>query len=125
MPLVFEVIFLMAIILQIESTVSAGGGGWGSVDGLKQTFKHKQQARSAIRISLATHTVIIDAPQTQTIKCTLMVLQHCKKVLCKSRPGHLVSSAWCLWIVHSVTFIYRQKWISIFVTKRLVFQCIC
>jgi len=34
------------------------------------------------------------------MKCTLVVLNRGKKATCKSRPGHLVSSAWCLWIVH-------------------------
>ena len=31
-----------------------------------------------------------------------------KKAACKSRPGHLDSSAWCLWIVHECDF-YLQR----------------
>ena len=46
MPLVFEVAFSMGVISQIESIGSGqvgGGGRWGAVGGLKQTFKHKWQ----------------------------------------------------------------------------------
>ena len=38
-----------------------------------------------------------------------MVLQRRKKAACKSRPGHLVSSAWCLWIVHECGFRLQAK----------------
>ena len=38
-----------------------------------------------------------------------MVLQRRKKAACKSRPSHLVSSAWCLWIVHECGFCLQAK----------------
>ena len=32
-----------------------------------------------------------------------------EKAACKSRPGHLVSSAWCLWIMHECDFRLQRK----------------
>ena len=46
---------------------------------------------------------------TEARKGTLVVLQLRKKAACKSRPGHLVSSAWCLWIVHECGFRLQAK----------------
>ena len=45
-----------------------------------------------------------------------------KKPKCKSRPGHLVSSAWCLWIVHECG-IHLQAKIDISICDhKVVFQ---
>ena len=98
--------------------------GWGAVAGLKQTLKHKGQccaicrwailaqltgkARSADRLSMAPNAVLLmPLGATQAMKCTLLVWQHRKKATCKSRLSHLVSSAWCLWIVHECGFHLR------------------
>ena len=49
MPLVFEVVFSTSVITRIESIgggrvgVGWGGGEWGAVGGVKQTFKLKGQ----------------------------------------------------------------------------------
>ena len=51
MPQIFEVVFLTAVISRIESegggwvggVCMGGGGGWGAIGRLKQTFKHKWQ----------------------------------------------------------------------------------
>jgi len=52
------------------------------------------EGRSAIQISLAPHVVLL---------MPLRWWKHRKKAACKS-PNHLVSSAWCLWIVHECDF---------------------
>ena len=126
MPLVFEVDFSTSVITRIESIGGGWVGGeggerrWGAVGGLKQALKQKWQCcaisrsprlaqltRSAVRISLAPHAGPSEA--THAMKCTLLVLQCCKKAVYKSRPGHLVSSAWCLWIVHECGIHLQAK----------------
>ena len=32
-----------------------------------------------------------------------------KKAVCKSRPGNLLSSAWCFWIVHECAYHVQAK----------------
>ena len=43
------------------------------------------------------------------MKCTLVVSQHQQKAVCKSRPGNLLSSAWCFWIVHECAYHVQAK----------------
>ena len=43
------------------------------------------------------------------MKCTLVVSQHRQKAVCKSRPGNLLSSAWCFWIVHECAYHVQAK----------------
>ena len=92
-----------------------GGGGWGAEGGVKHSFGLKGQccafskcheliqstreAQTAMRSSLVPHPVLLTHPRT--MKCTLVVSQHRQKAVCKSRPGNLLSSAWCFWIVQA------------------------
>ena len=100
-----------------------GGGGWGAVGGVKHPFGLKGQccafskchelkqstreAQTAVRSSLVPHAVLLTHPRT--MKCTLMVSQHQQKAVCKSRPGNLLSSAWCFWIVHECAYHVQAK----------------
>ena len=100
-----------------------GGGGWGAVGGVKQPFGLKGQcfalskcheliqstreAQTAVRSSLVPHAVLLTHPRT--MKCTLVVSQHRQKAVCKSRPGNLLSSAWCFWIVHECAYHVQAK----------------
>ena len=94
------------------------GGRWGVEGGVKHPFRLKEQccafnkgrelvkstreAQIAVRSSLVPHAVLLMRPRTMT--CTFMVLQHRQKAVCKSRPGHLLPSTWCFWVVHECTF---------------------
>ena len=53
MPLVFEVVFLIAVISPIEfiGVGVGGGGGLGAVGGLKQAFKHTRQCCAISRLA--------------------------------------------------------------------------
>ena len=78
-----------------------GGGGWGAEGGVKHSFGPKEQcctfskrrelvqstreAQTAVRSSLVSHAVLLTRHRTMT--CTLVVLQHRKKAVCKSRPA--------------------------------------
>ena len=100
-----------------------GGGGWGAVGGAKHPFGLKGQccafskcheliqstreAQTAVRSSLVPHAVLLTHPRT--MKCTLVVSQHRQKAVCKSRPGNLLSSAWCFWIVHECAYHVQAK----------------
>ena len=100
-----------------------GGGGWGAVGGVKHSFGLKGQccafckcheliqstreAQTAVRSSLVPHAVLLTHPRT--MKCTLVVSQHRQKAVCKSRPGNLLSSAWCFWIVHECAYHVQAK----------------
>ena len=100
-----------------------GGGGWGAVGGVKHPFRLKGQccafskcheliqstreAQTAVRSSLVPHAVLLTHPRT--MKCTLVVSQHRQKAICKSRPGNLLSSAWCFWIVHECAYHVQAK----------------
>ena len=100
-----------------------GGGGWGAVGGVKHPFGLKGQccafskcheliqstreAQTAMRSSLVPHAVLLTHPRT--MKCTLVVSQHWQKAVCKSRPGNLLSSAWCFWIVHECAYHVQAK----------------
>ena len=100
-----------------------GGGGWGAVGGVKHPFGLKGQccafskcheliqstreAQTAVRSSLVPHAVLLTHPRT--MKCTLVVSQHQQKAVCKSRPGNLLSSAWCFWIVHECAYHVQAK----------------
>ena len=114
-----------------------GGGGWGAVGGVKHPFGLKGQccafskcheliqstreAQTAVRSSLVPHAVLLTHPRT--MKCTLVVSQHRQKAVCKSRPGNLLSSGWCFWIVHECAYHVQAKdWISVVVSKWSVFQ---
>ena len=99
------------------------GGGWGAVGGVKHPFGLKGQccafskchelrqstreAQIAVRSSLVPHAVLLTHPRT--MKCTLVVSQHRQKAVCKSRPGNLLSSAWCFWIVHECAYHVQAK----------------
>ena len=100
-----------------------GGGGWGAEGGAKHPFRLKGQcsafskcheliqstreAQTAVRSSLVPHAVLLTHPRT--MKCTLVVSQHRQKAVCKSRPGNLLSSAWCFWIVHECAYRVQAK----------------
>ena len=100
-----------------------GGGGWGAVGGVKHPFGLKGQccafskcheliqstkeAQTVVRSSLVPHAVLLTHPRTT--KCTLVVSQHRQKAVCKSRPGNLLSSAWCFWIVHECAYHVQAK----------------
>ena len=100
-----------------------GGGGWGAVGGAKHPFGPKGQccafskcheliqstreAQTAVRSSLVPHAVLLTHPRT--MKCTLVVSQHRQKAVCKSRPGNLLSSVWCFWIVHECAYHVQAK----------------
>ena len=100
-----------------------GGGGLGAEDGVKHPFGLKGQscafskcheliqttreAQTAVRSSLVPHAVLLTRPRT--MNCTLVVSQHRQKAVCKSRPGSLLSSAWCFWIVHECAYHVQAK----------------
>ena len=98
-------------------------GGWGAKGGVKHPFGLKGQCcafskcheriqstrevQTAVRSSLVPHAVLLTHPRT--MKCTLVVSQHRQKAVCKSRPGNLLSSAWCFWIVHECAYHVQAK----------------
>ena len=100
-----------------------GGGGWGAIGrvkhplGLKgqccafskchELIQSTREAQTAVRSSLVPHAVLLTHPRT--MKCTLVVSQHRQKAVCKSRPGNLLSSAWCFWIVHECAYHVQAK----------------
>ena len=100
-----------------------GGGGWGAEGGVKHPFRLKGQccaftkwheriqstreAQTAVRSSLVPHAVLLTHPRT--MKCTLVVSQHQQKIVCKSRPGNLLSGTWCFWIVHECAYHVQAK----------------
>ena len=100
-----------------------GGGGWGAEGGVKHPFRLKGQncvfskcheliqttreAQTAVRSSLVPHAVLLTHPRTMNY--TLVVSQHRQKAVCKSRPGSLLSSAWCFWIVHECAYHVQAK----------------
>ena len=100
-----------------------GGGGWGAEGGVKHPFglkgqccafckcheliKSTREAQTAVRSSLVPHAVLLTHPRT--MKCTLAVSQHRQKAVCKSRPGNLLSSTWCFWIVHECAYHVQAK----------------
>ena len=56
------------------------------------------------------YAVFINAPQSQTgLEMHPRGLTASKKAGCKSRLGHIVSNAWCLWIVHESNFCVQAK----------------
>ena len=66
--------------------------------------------RSAVRISLAPHAVLLIPLRDHTgHEMHPRGFTTSQKTACKSRPGYLVSSAWYLWIVHECGILYRQK----------------
>ena len=68
------------------------------------------EARFAIRVGLASHEVLLMPLRGQTgHEMHPPGLTALKKAGCKRRPGHLVSSAWCLWIVHECDFCLQTK----------------
>ena len=106
-----------------EGVGVGGGGGWGAVGGVKHPFGLKGQccafskcreliqstreAQTAVRSSLVPHAVLL--AHSRTMKCTLVVSQHRQKAICKSRPGNLLPSAWCFWIVHECAYHVQAK----------------
>ena len=103
--------------------VGGGGGGWEAEGGLRQPFRIKEQcctfsqwhkllqctkeAKTGERSSLVPRAVLLMHPSA--MKCTLVVLQHRWKAVCKSRPCYLLSSAWCFWIVHECAYHVQAK----------------
>ena len=99
------------------------GGRWGAEGGIKHPFGLKgkccafskcheliqstREAQTAVRSSLVPHAVLL--MHSRTMKCTLVVSQHRQKAVCKSRPGNLLSSAWCFWIVHECAYHVQAK----------------
>ena len=54
-----------------------------------------------VRISLAPHAVLLmplRGPTGHEMNPNGFIVSQ--KAACKSGPGHLVSSAWCLWIIY-------------------------
>ena len=94
------------------------GGGWGAEGGTKHPFGLKGQccafskcheriqstreAQTAVRSSLVPYAVLLTHPRT--MKCTLVVSQHQQKAVRKRRPGNLLSSAWCFWLVYECAY---------------------
>ena len=66
-----------------------------------------REAQTAVRSSLVPHAALLTHPRT--MNCTLVVSQHRQKAVCKSRPGSLLSSAWCFWIVHECAYHVQAK----------------
>ena len=119
MLLVFQMFFPTPVISQIES-IGGGwaGGGWGEAGAggkLKAGQTNHLYAKSSAvpsvcgtncckeaktnkRRSLIPHAVLLMHPRA--IKYTLVVSQHLEKAVYKSKPGYLLSSIWCFWIVH-------------------------
>ena len=72
-----------------------------------ELIQSTREAQTAVRSSLVPHAVLLTHPRT--MKCTLVVSQHRQKAVCKSRPGNLLSSAWCFWIVHECAYHIQAK----------------
>ena len=72
-----------------------------------ELIQSTREAQTAVRSSLVPHAVPLTHPRT--MKCTLVVSQHRQKAVCKSRPGNLLSSAWCFWIVHECAYHVQAK----------------
>ena len=72
-----------------------------------ERMQSTREAQTAVRSSLVSHAVLLTHPRT--MKCTLVVSQHRQKAVCKSRPGNLLSSAWCFWIVHECAYHVQAK----------------
>ena len=72
-----------------------------------ELIQSTREAQTAVRSSLVPHAVLLTHPRT--MKCTLVVSQHRQKAVCKSRPGNLLSSAWCFWIVHECAYHVQAK----------------
>ena len=117
--------FSVPVISRIDS-IGGGrvGGGWGGWWGWVGSRRQEQgqwcafskcheliqstrEAQTAVRSSLVPHAVLLTHPRT--MKCTLVVSQHRQKAVCKSRPGNLLSSAWCFWIVHERAYHVQAK----------------
>ena len=47
------------------------------------------------------HAVLLMPQPAMIMKCTIV---HQLKAVCKSRPGNLLFSAWCFWIVHECVY---------------------
>ena len=60
-----------------------------------------------MRSSLVPHAVLLTHPRT--MKFPLVVSQHRQKAVYKSRPGNLLSSAWCFWILHECAYHVQAK----------------
>ena len=106
----------------------AGGGEWGAKGGAKHPFELKGQccafnkwhepiqstreAQTAVRSSLVPHGHAVLLTHPRTTKCTLVVSQHRQKAVCKSRPGNLLSSARCFWIVHECAYHVQGGWVG-------------
>ena len=68
------------------------------------------KARSAVRISLAPHAILLMPLRRHTVhEMHPRGLTASKKATCKSRSTHLVSSTWCLWIVQACDFRLQAK----------------
>ena len=68
-------------------------GQWFAFSKWHEQIKSTREAQTAMRSSLVPHAVLLTHPRT--MKCTLVVSQHRQKAVCKSRPGNLLSGAWC------------------------------
>ena len=74
------------------------------------TCKMVWPGKPAIRISLAPHAVLLMPLRGHTgHEMHPRGFTASEKATWKSRPGHLVSSAWCLWIVHECDFRLQAK----------------
>ena len=98
-------------------------GGWGAGGRVKHPFglkgqscafskcheliKTTREAQTTVRSSLVPHAALLTHPRT--MNCSLVVSQHRQKAVCKSRPGSLLSSAWCFWIVHECAYHVQAK----------------
>ena len=74
-----------------------------------------------MRSSLVPHAVLLMRPRTLT--CTFMVLRHRQKAVRKNRPGRLLPSTWCFWVVHESTFhLWTKAGFQLMCGLRLVFS---
>ena len=125
MPLVFEVVFFnFCNNTDWVKHSNSKGSALPSVSGPRLASTTHRVGQACRQNQFGTPCSLTDAPQgpQRPGKAPwLVILQRRKKAAYKSRPSHLVSSAWCLWIVHECGFA-GKKWISVFVSIRSVFQ---
>ena len=127
MTRVFEVVFWLQYYHGFSLWVGGKWGGWGSCRRVKANIQmetavlcHDQVTRTGkshrvgqVFLSLSVlhsmQSYYCPSGATQAMKRIPMVWQRRKKATSKSRRGHLISSAWCLWIVRESGFRLQTK----------------
>ena len=127
MLLVFGTVFSVPVISRIEFIGSGWVGGvcgewWGQV-GSRRWGKAPiwtQRAVLCLQKVTWTDTIHNGGPDYHTPCSPINVPQDHEmhpwgftasgKAICKSRPGNLLSSAWCFWIVHECAYYIQAKY---------------